>query len=133
MGDMKMPMDKPASTALTRQAYTTNRAFLVKIVSIPNPIPYEKYFKLGLEVYDGGDPSKKISDAQVKVAAGMRHGMSSGFMHGMQSTPKVDVQNGVVTVSGMYFHMQGPWTLATTVTSGGKEGVAYLQLPCCAQ
>jgi hypothetical protein len=33
----------------------------------------------------------------------------------------------------MYFHMMGPWTLETDVRSGSKSGVAYFDLPCCAQ
>ena len=131
MSDMKMPMD--AKSAQTRQAYTTNHEFLVRLVSVPSPIPYEKYFTVKLEVYDGGEPPVKMPDAQVSVVAGMRHGMKTGFAHGMQSAPKVAEKNGVVIVSGMYFHMQGPWTLQTTVKNGSKEGVAYLTLPCCGQ
>lgn len=134
MNDMKsMPAEKPATGPATRQAYTTNHAFLVKLVSIPHPIPYEKYFRVRLAVYDGMMTSRRVADAQVAVYAGMRHGMTNGFAHGMQSSPKVATQNGIVTVSGMYFHMMGPWTLQATVHSGGKSGVAYFQLPCCAQ
>jgi hypothetical protein len=128
-----MPAEKPAIGPATRQAYTTNRAFLVKLISIPQPIPYQKYFRVRLAVYDGMMTSQKIANAKVAVYAGMRHGMTTGFEHGMQSAPKVLAQNGVVTVSGMYFHMMGPWTLQTTVHSGGKSGIAYFQLPCCAQ
>lgn len=130
--DMSMPM-KPAHFAPTRQAYTTNHDFLVKLVSVPNPIPYQKYFTVRLAVYDGHRPWHKISDARVSVFAGMRHGMTHGFAHGMQSSPKLLASGGVTTVTGMYFHMMGPWTLQTTVRRGGEVGVAYFQLPCCAQ
>jgi len=134
MNGMNMPMpDKPAHFAATRQAYTTNHAFLVKLISVPNPIPYEKYFRLRLAVYDAGAPAQPIPNPKIAVVAGMRHGMKSGFMHGMESAPKVTVRDGIVTVSGMYFHMMGPWTLQTDVSSRGKRGIAYFDLPCCAQ
>lgn len=125
MGGMRMPI------LATRQAFTTNHRFLVKLVSLPKPIPYEKYFKLRLQVFDGNNPSKALPNARVAVVVGMRHGMSSGFAHGMESSPKVSQRNGVVTVSGMYFHMMGQWTLQTTVRNRGKEGIAYFNLPCC--
>jgi hypothetical protein len=131
---MKMPMsDTPAKFKPTRAAYTTDQRFLVKLVSLPSPIPYEKYFSLGLAVYEGRSPHKKLTDAQVEIAAGMRHGMAHGFAHGMESSPKLAESDGVVTVSGMYFHMMGPWVLKTTVREGGKPSVAYFQLPCCGQ
>ena len=134
MSGMNMPMkDKPAHFTMAREAYTTNRAFLVKLVSIPNPIPYEKYFQVRLTVYDGSNPARRIRNPKIGVIAGMRHGMKSGFMHGMDTAPKVSVHDGVATISGMYFHMMGPWTLETDVEGRGKHGVAYFQLPCCAQ
>lgn len=130
MNGMSMP-EEPAHFAPTRQAYTTNHQFLVKLISLPNPIPYEKYFKLRFEVFDGANPSRRLPKARVTVFAGMRHGMKNGFAHGMESSPKVSEHDGVVTVSGMYFHMMGPWTLQTTVHDRGKEGIAYFDLPCC--
>jgi hypothetical protein len=130
MSGMSMP-EKPSHSAPTRQAYTTNHDFLVKLTSLPNPIPYEKYFKVRFEVFDGSHPAQRLANASVAVFAGMRHGLKHGFAHGMQSSPKVQQKDGVVTVSGMYFHMMGPWVLKTTVRNGGKEGVAYFNLPCC--
>jgi hypothetical protein len=130
MGGMSMP-EKPVHFDPTRQAYTTNNQFLVKLISVPNPIPYEKYFKVRFQVFNATRPGQPLPHARVTVLAGMRHGMKSGFAHGMESAPKVSEKNGVVTVSGLYFHMMGPWTLQTTVRDGGKEGIAYFDLPCC--
>jgi hypothetical protein len=135
-GDAKMPMNMPTSDAPahfkpTRSAYTEHHLFLVKLLAVPTPIPYEKYFTIRLGIYDGAAPHKKLSDAAVEIDAGMRHGMKTGFAHGMNSSPKVAANDGVVDVSGMYFHMMGAWTLKATVRQGGKEDVAYLQLPCC--
>jgi hypothetical protein len=135
-GGMKMPMampEKPAHFAPTRQAYTTNHRFLIKLLSVPRPIPYEKYFDLRFAVYDAKHPDKQLPDAGLEIYAGMRHGMKTGFAHGMQSAPKIDAKGGVFTISGMYFHMMGPWTLKATVTKGKETGVAYFQLPCCAR
>jgi hypothetical protein len=130
--NMKMPMsDKPAHFKPTRSAYTTDHRYLIKLVSLPAPIPYEKYFRVRLSVYDGKPPHKKLRDAKVEVFAGMRHGRKHGFAHGMESAPKLATKDGVVTVSGMYFHMMGPWILKATVKNEGNSSVAYFRLPCC--
>jgi len=130
MQGMKMP-EAPATFAPTREATTTNHELLVKLIAVPAPIPYEQYFTLRFGVYDPSNPNVLLTNAQLQVYAGMRHGMKTGFAHGMQSSPKVVDNGGVFTVSGMYFHMNGPWTLKMTASSGSKEGVAYFQLPCC--
>jgi hypothetical protein len=135
-GETKMPMNMPMSDATahfkpTRRAYTEHHLFLVKLLALPTPILYEKYFSIRLGVYDEAAPHKKLSDAAVEVYAGMRHGMKMGFAHSMNSSPKVATSDGVVDVSGMYFHMMGAWTLKATVREGNKEDVAYLKLPCC--
>jgi hypothetical protein len=129
---MAMPMaDEPAHFEPTRAAYTTDHRFLVKLVSLPSPIPYEKYFTVKLAVYEGHEPHHKVTSARLAIFAGMRHGMKHGFAHGMQSSPKLAEHHGVVTVSGMYFHMMGPWVLKATVHEAGKSSVAYFKLPCC--
>lgn len=133
-GDMKMPMpmtDTPADFKPTRSAYTADHRFLVRLLSVPAPIPFQKYFTVTFGVYDGHDPGKKLSDVELTIAAGMRHGMQHGFKHGMASAPKISSKDGVFDVSGMYFTMMGPWTLEVTVSQGSKRGVAYFQLPCC--
>jgi hypothetical protein len=134
MGDMKMPMsDQPANFKPATQAYTTNHAFLVMVVALPDPIPYEKHFAMQFSVYDGKHPDRRLPGAEVRVTAGMRHGQKTGFAHGMQSTPKVERKDGVDTVSGLYFHMLGRWTLQVDVQNGDERGTAFLDLPCCAQ
>lgn len=131
-GGMNMPMpDKPAHFKPTLRAYTTNHRFLVRLLSVPDPIPFEKYYDLRFAVYDGKHPAEKVADAQFEIFAGMRHGLKHGFAHGMQSSPKVEDHNGVFTVSGMFFHMMGPWTLRVTVQKGNEKGIAYFNLPCC--
>jgi hypothetical protein len=125
------PAEKPATFEPTRQATTSDGHFLVKLLAVPSPIPFEKYFSLQFAVYDPSDPAKPLTNAHVSVFAGMRHGLKTGFAHGMQSTPKVAESNGVFTVSGMYFHMMGPWTFETTVSNGDQQSRADFQLPCC--
>ena len=133
MGDMKSMSDQPAHFKAKDQTYTTNRAFLVKVVSLPDPIPYQKHFTLGLAVFDGKHTDRKLTDATVRITAGMRHGMKSGFAHGMQYTPEVENKDGGVTVAGMFFQMMGTWTVQVDVHSGAKKGTAYLDLPCCTE
>lgn len=131
-GGMKMAIPEgPAHFAPTREAYTTNHLFLVKLTALPQPIPFEKYFTLRFAIYDGHHPTKHLADATLQVFAGMRHRLKHGFAHGMESAPEMAKKGGVITVSGMYFHMMGPWVLKTTVHDGGKAGVAYFRLPCC--
>jgi len=132
--NMSMPMaDAPAHFRPTREAYTDNHQFLVKLLAVPSPVPFEEYFTLRFAVYDGHDSTKKLSGAVLKVSAGMRHGMKQGYAHGMESAPKITGKDGVFTVSGMYFHMMGAWTLEASVEEGGKRGIAFFQLPCCGQ
>jgi hypothetical protein len=128
-----MPMSAPAEPAAApiREAYTRSHAFLIKLRSIPTPIPFEKYFTLEFAVYDGRHPTKALADAHLAITAGMRHGLKHGFAHGMQSTPRIQAKGGSFTVSGMYFPMLGPWTLKVDVERNGQRGTAYFTLPCC--
>ncbi len=123
--------DTPAHFSPTLSTYTTNHKFFVKLVKVPDPIPYQKYFALRLAIYDGHDPSRLLQQARMSIFAGMRHGLKHGFAHGMQSSPKLVNRNGRIDVEGMYFHMQGRWTLRATVTDGNEQGVASFDLPCC--
>jgi hypothetical protein len=130
----QMPMsmsDAPAHFKPTLSIYTAKHEFLVKLTSLPSPIPYQKYFTLRFAIYDGHHPDKRLPDAKLALSAGMHHGMKHGFAHGMQSAPKIAGKDGTFTVDGMYFHMMGKWTLNVTVTQAGRHDVAYFDLPCC--
>lgn len=131
-GNMKMEMDNgPAHFPPTRQAYTENHDFLVKLVMLPRPIPYQKYFTIRFEVFDGHHPSRHLHNVKLSLFAGMRHGLKHGFRHGMESSPKIIDHDGVFTIEGMYFHMMGKWTLKVTAAHAGRTGIAYFDLPCC--
>ncbi len=119
------------SAAPVPEAYTADHQLLVKLLFVPNPIPLEKYFSLRLAVYSGDDPHEPLTDVHLQVTAGMSHGMSQGFAHGMQSAPHIEIRNGIATVSGMFFHMSGEWTLQATVQAGGHDGTVFFYLPCC--
>lgn len=129
---MDMTDSGPAHFKPTREAYTTNHRFLVKLTQLPQPIPYQKYFTIRFEVYDGHHPSQRMHNVKLSLFAGMRHGLKHGFAHGMESSPKIIDHNGVFTVEGMYFHMMGKWTLKVTARDAGQTGIAYFDLPCCA-
>jgi hypothetical protein len=124
----------PQATPHThREAYTADHHFLVRLLSAPSPIRLQQYFTVRLAAYDGRNPQRRLSDVQLEVAAGMAHGMAEGFAHGMQSSPQVEMRDGVAIVSGLYFHMPGDWTMLVTVNHTGEEGTASFQLPCCAR
>lgn len=125
------PATSQAAAAETRQAYTPDHRFLVKLLSVPSPIPLQRYFSLRVAVYDGSDPHRQLSDPRFQVNAGMAHGLKHGLAHGMQSAPQVHMQGGTAVVSGMFFHMRGEWTLLITVSEAGHEGTARFELPCC--
>jgi hypothetical protein len=122
---------EPVQSAPAAEAYTTDHQFLVRLLSVPKPIPYEKYFSVALEVYDASNPVRRLSDLQLGVVAGMSHGLEQGFAHTMQASPQVEVRDGVATVSGLYFHMMGAWTMEVTVRRRDEESAAYFQLSCC--
>lgn len=121
----------PARFEPTREAYTEKHMFLVRLVDLPEPIPYQKHFTVRFAVFDGQDTGRQLGDAAITLQAGMRHGMASGFAHGMNSAPKMENRQGGVAAEGMYFHMMGRWTVKVTVKEGGREDVAYFDLPCC--
>jgi hypothetical protein len=55
-GDRAAPRplaDDAAHFAPTLQAYTTDHRLPVKLLSVPTPIPFGKYFTIRLGVYDG--------------------------------------------------------------------------------
>jgi len=131
MSMSKSMSDTPAHFKPKLSVYTTNHDFLIKITSLPHPIPYQKYFSMKFSVYDSHQPNKLLPKAKLKMFAGMRHGLKHGFAHGMQSAPKIGDKNGVFPINGMYFHMMGKWTLKVTVSDHGQKGIAYFDLPCC--
>jgi cytochrome c peroxidase len=128
-----VPVGAQSSPSPPRQVYTTEHRFLIKLLAAPRAPRLEQYFTVRLGVYDGHDPKRRLTDFQVDVAAGMAHGMTEGFAHGMQSEPHVELRDGVVIVSGLLFAMSGEWTMRVTVHHGGEEGTASFQLPCCAK
>jgi hypothetical protein len=112
------------------EAFTTNHLYRIVLLAAPQSAPMHKHFELQLSVYETKKPGKQVKDGQLDVTAGMSHGTHE-FMHGMQSTPVVEAHDGVYTVRGMMFHMQGPWTLRVQVHEGGRSGTADLPLQCC--
>lgn len=129
---MAMPMaEGPSHFPVAKEVLSAHHRFVLKILSVPKPIPFERYFTLMFKVEDAHHQRNRLRGVRLTLFAGMRHGLKHGFAHGMQSSPKISEKRGVFTVRGMYFHMMGPWTLKLTIRAEGKEDVAYLQLPCC--
>lgn len=121
------------SGVVETSAYTKNHVFLIKLTELPNPLPYQRYFTVHLAVYASDDPDRLLKDADVGVTVGMRHGMTEGFAHGMQSSPKIEGEGGDIRVEGVYLHMMGEWAMEVRVDEGGKQDVANFDLPCCGE
>ena len=121
----------PAHFAPTHEAYSAHHTFLVRLLSVPNPIGFEKYFTAKFAVYNGHHPGKPLPNAKIRIFAGMRHGLKHGFAHGMQSSPEISDHDGVFTITGMYFTMMGPWVVKMWVINGAKHGIVFFKLPCC--
>jgi hypothetical protein len=119
------------ATAPAMSVSTTDHHYRIDVVSLPNPIPLAKYFTLQLAVYDGRTPVRRLDDASVEVSVGMTHGSGHEFMHGMQSSPRVEKHRGRFIVRGMMFHMQGPWTMRVQVHEGTRSATADIPLQCC--
>lgn len=113
--------------------YTTNKDFLVKLLDVPTPIPYGQHFSLKFGIYDGKNPNNPAIDTKVKINVGMRHGSMDHFAHGMDSSPKLSFNTGVLTVDGMYFTMKGTWTIELLIKQHEKQDTATFELPCCRQ
>lgn len=123
----------PNADSQVLTAYTGNHQFLVKLKNVPKDIPFEQYFGVSIEAFDGKHPSVLLKSPKLSLKAGMKHGRKVGFAHGMESSPKIDLKQGLAKVSGLFFHMRGPWTLDVTVTDKGQSGTAEFTLPCCGQ
>jgi hypothetical protein len=79
MKGMNMPMsDQTAHFEPTHDAFATNDAFLVKVVSLPGAIPFQKFFSVSLSVFDGKHTDQNLRDATVDVNAGMRECDTAG-------------------------------------------------------
>jgi hypothetical protein len=129
---MAMPMSQqPAQFAPTLEAYTEDHQYLIKLLALPKPIPLGTAFDLRFAVMDGKEPSRALSDVQLELFAGMRHGIEHSFIHSMETPPQVTEKDGGFAVSGMNFDMMGPWTVGVTVRREQEESTAYFQLPCC--
>lgn len=123
-----------ASAAITRPTGDADYATMMKskdglfkasYTSDPGDIPVNKMisWKLKVETADG----QAVKDAVITVAGDMpEHG------HGLPTEPKVtkNFGDGTYLVEGIKFSMPGWWTMAFSITSGGKtDTVTYnLQL-----
>ena len=122
--------------AMPAQVLSEQGRYRVEVASAPRPLPAGRHFSLELKVVAVDDAPGAADALSVKVAAGMRHGREDGFAHGMQSQPVVTRQGDIFLVEGLYFHMDGVWTLKITLENRDDErrrDHAWLDLPCCGE
>ncbi len=129
---MHMPVaEESANFKPTRQAFTADHRFLVKLLSLPSPIPFEQYFQLRFAIYDGHHPTRQITDATMRIVC--RHAARSGARFRPRHADLAAASN-----PGMAFHRVGNVLSHAgslggelTVQEGGKQGTAYFRFPCC--
>jgi hypothetical protein len=66
-------MDMPGMKSMpaTTRAFTEGHRFRIDLLTVPAPLPLQKYFELQLAVFDGRHPARRLTDASIKVSAGM--------------------------------------------------------------
>ncbi|HTE06134.1 MAG TPA: hypothetical protein VK824_08060 [Planctomycetota bacterium] len=124
------PPAPPAATAAEskgveqRSGTTTNGAFVVSWVPVPDPIPFNESFKLLVTIARAGAPLVAERGARLELDATMpAHG------HGMNRTPAVTARgDGTFVVDGMLFHMAGEWNLIFHVYVGTEYGQVILRV-----
>jgi len=123
------PVSPPAAAAATpapveeRSGTTTNGAFVVSWVPVPDPIPFNEPYKLVVTVARAASPTVPERAARLELDATMpAHG------HGMNRTPHVTANgDGTFLVEGMLFHMSGEWNLVFHVYVGAEYGQVILR------
>jgi hypothetical protein len=124
------PPPAPAAAAAAskgieqRSGTTSNGAFVVSWVPVPDPIPFNESFKLLVTIARAASPTVPERAARLELDATMpAHG------HGMNRTPAVTAKgDGTFLVDGMLFHMSGEWNLIFHVYVGTEYGQAILRV-----
>ncbi|MCB9746031.1 MAG: FixH family protein [Alphaproteobacteria bacterium] len=97
--------------------------YLVRWSPTPDPLPFNDYFSVDVEVLAAGDASTPMSGLTVDIDAQMpAHG------HGMTVDPvTTDNGDGTYTADPMLFHMEGYWQIIVDV---GDEQAVF-NYTCC--
>lgn len=107
----------PEPTPDVRTVDTLSGAHTVTYTPSPDPIPFNDFFDLVIDV----DADDIAVDATMPA-----HG------HGMNVVPTVTSDgDGLWTVEGMLFHMTGEWELVVTVDPEGAADDAVFTVHCC--
>ena len=115
------PMD------MTRAGITDGGSFHVTWVPAPDPIPYNDYFSLEIQVRDADTGASLTEALSVDVDAQMpAHG------HGMNTKPVTsELGDGLFFTEGMVLHMEGAWELTIDVGLDGVVETARFDVECC--
>lgn len=124
-----------SAAAMPAQVLSERGGYRIEVLRAPRPLPAGSHFSVRLKVARADGASLELSDLTLSVAAGMRHGREDGFAHGMQSQPEVTREGDLFLVEGLYFHMDGVWTLKVTLEEDGepRRDYAWLDVPCCGE
>jgi hypothetical protein len=120
------PEAKPTSTAEAARALrqTSLGGYYVTYETTPAVIPVNKIFSIDVRVCT--DAAMQQPAAGVQIGA---DGAMPSHHHGMNLTPKVEkVGEGRFKVTGMLFHMPGPWELYLDVRGSGETERARFEV-----
>ena len=88
-------------------------SFRIRWASSPQPLPFNEYFELLIEVQLTAD-SQDSNPLWLDV-----HALMPEHAHGMNTQPKIQaLDDGRFIVKGMLFHMAGSWELSFDVAKG---------------
>lgn len=100
---------------LQRTQLSDKQGFRLSYTPLPDPIPFNKHFRLKLLLQDARNAP--VKGAKLSVTATMPE-----HNHGMNVKPKVkELGNGVYQVEGFLFHMPGYWEVKIQINQAKKS------------
>lgn len=110
------------------EGWTINENFYVVAEPNPEPIPFNEYFTVWVDVFDGPEGTRLNDSLSVLVDANM-----PAHEHGMNETPVMTLtEDGRFQADGLKWFMTGEWELEVyvTTTDGLTEQASFLY-ECC--
>lgn len=116
------------STNDSLEGWTDNEIFYVVAEPNPDPIPFNEYFSIWVDVLDGPQGNRINDTLSVLVDANM-----PAHNHGMNETPSMILaEDGRFQADGLKWFMTGEWELEIYITDAdGRTEQANFLYECC--